>query len=146
MGNSALNLNLSSEMSKKVNKPVNPNVDRDIQTIKSLKKKIVEVLSSVPSYYEYENEDDLGLKILVDNLVLDLYDYIQTGVNKRLPKSIITKISESKSFDTGPEKIVTNDNRTVVHAIGGTNQLDVFNFIKSHEHFWTFFADYFNSI
>lgn len=146
MGNSALNLNLSSEMSKKVNKPVNPNVDRDIQTIKLIKKKIVEVLSSVPSYYEYENEDDLGLKILVDNLVLDLYDYIQTGVNKRLPKSIITKISESKSFDTGPEKIVTNDNRTVVHAIGGTTQHDVFNFIKSHEHFWTFFADYFNSI
>jgi hypothetical protein len=146
MGNSALNLNLSSEMSKKINKPVNPNVDRDIQTIESLKKKIVEVLSSVPSYYEYENEDDLGLKILVDNFVLDLYDYIQTGVNKRLPKSIITKISESKSFDAGPEKIIANDNRTVVHAIGGNTQSNVFNFIKSHEHFWIFFTDYFNSI
>ena len=146
MGNSSLNLNLSSEMDKKVNKPVNPNVDRDIQTIKSLKKKIVEVLSSSPDYYEYENEDDLGLKILVDNLILDLYDYIQTGVNKHLPKSIIEKISESKSFDMGPEKIVPNDNRTVVHAIGGTTQTDMFGFIRSHEHFWTFFAEYFNSI
>lgn len=146
MGNSGLNLNLSQEMSKKVNKPVNPNVDRDVQTLKLLKKKIAEVLSSVPSYYEYEDEDDLGLKILVDNLVLDLYDYVQTGVNNRLPNSIITEISEFKSFDAGPKKIDADDSRTVVSVVGGNTQSNMFNFIKSHERFWNFFDAYFNSI
>lgn len=147
MGNSNINLQFSSEINKILQKPVNENVDRDQTALTKIKEKILATLAKYPEYFEFEIEDDLGMKLIVDNLILDMYDYIHSGINKRLSSSILQNINDLKIPDNSKQETINQyDNREMIHVIGGTTQKSIMNYIKNHPKFWDFFTIYFNDI
>lgn len=152
MGNSNIKIDKNSAIAKQLMMPTNIYVSRDIKYLEYVKKKIAGVLEKNPDYFIVfgDFDDDLGMSIIVDNLVLDIYDYIASGQKNHLSNEIVLTINEIIKKNHLEEQKQNNPFPASVQVAGGSGQMInsnlIMNVIKRHDDFMDLLNKYYNHI